>query len=82
MYFIYFQVLVDGPETGVPRQKLRLSQIHLTKFKLNFPFTGPTRLVRQAWKKNDMDKQWAESRWAERLANKKRVSDPIHYYAK
>lgn len=69
-----FQVLVDGPETGVPRQKLRLSQLHLTKFKINFPFTGPTRLVRAAWKKADMDKKWAESVWAQRAANKQRVS--------
>ncbi|XKL69630.1 hypothetical protein PGB90_007399 [Kerria lacca] len=63
-------VLVDGPETGVPRQKLRLSQIHLTKFKINFPFNGPTKLVRKAWKKNELDDKWSKSRWAERFLNK------------
>lgn len=66
--------MVDGPETGVPRQKLRLSQIHLTKFKVSFPFHGPTRVVRKAWKTSQMDDKWAKSRWAERLRNKEIVS--------
>lgn len=65
---------MDGPETGVRRHKLRLSQIHLTKFKINFPYHGPTRVVRAAWKKNEMDEKWAKSRWAERLKNKEIVS--------
>ena len=68
-----FKVLVDGPETKVPRQKLRLNQLHLTKFRINFPFNGPTRVVRQAWKKDEIDAKWAKSRWAERADNKQKV---------
>ncbi|XP_065218192.1 large ribosomal subunit protein eL14 [Planococcus citri] len=63
-------VLVDGPETNVPRQKLRLNQLHLTKFRINFPFNGPTRVVRKAWKTDEIDAKWAKSRWAERASNK------------
>ncbi|XP_060861359.1 large ribosomal subunit protein eL14 [Metopolophium dirhodum] len=65
-------VLVDGPETGVPRSKMRISQIHLTKFKINFPYNGSTRTVRQAWKKADLNKLWVQTRWAEKAANREK----------
>lgn len=67
------QVLVDGPESGVPRSKMRISQIHLTKFKINFPYNGSTRTVRQAWNKADLNKLWIQSRWAEKAANREKV---------
>jgi len=70
--------LVDGPETGVPRSKMRISQIHLTKFKINFPYNGSTRTVRQAWKKADLNKLWVQSRWAEKAANREKV-DILNY---
>jgi len=74
--------LVDGPETGVPRSKMRISQIHLTKFKINFPYNGSTRTVRQAWIKADLNKLWVQSRWAEKAANREKVKvfNYITYY--
>lgn len=74
----FVQVVVDGPETSVPRQKLRLSQFHLTKFKINFPFNGSTKTVREAWKKAEMDEKWVKSRWAEKAANRQRVRNIQH----
>jgi len=68
------QVLVDGPESGVPRSKMRISQIHLTKFKINFPYNGSTKSIRQAWINADLDKLWIKSRWAEKAANREKVS--------
>ncbi|XP_050431942.1 60S ribosomal protein L14 [Adelges cooleyi] len=65
-------VLVDGPESGVPRSKMRISQIHLTKFKVSFPYNGSTRTIRQAWVKADLNKLWIQSRWAEKAANREK----------
>jgi len=53
---------------------MRISQIHLTKFKINFPYNGSTRTVRQAWKKADLNKLWVQSRWAEKAANREKVN--------
>jgi len=53
---------------------MRISQIHLTKFKVNFPYNGSTRTVRQAWVKADLNKLWIQSRWAEKAANREKVS--------
>nr|CAH7747759.1 unnamed protein product [Callosobruchus chinensis] len=69
------RVLVDGPASGVPRGQLRLNQLHLTKFRLKFPFTAPTRVVRKVWTDSEVDKKWADSVWAKKVAAKqKRLS--------
>jgi Ribosomal protein L14. len=64
---------VDGPETGVPRGQMRLNQLHLTKFKINFPFTDRTKAVRQAWIKNKINEKWAAGIWAQKIASKRKV---------
>ncbi|EDX09733.1 GD14108 [Drosophila simulans] len=48
------RVLVDGPLTGVPRQEYRLNNLHLTKYRIKFPYTAPTRIVRKAWTESDL----------------------------
>lgn len=68
------QVLIDGPCTGVPRQALRINQLHLTKFNIKFPYLASTRVVRKAWADGKVDEKWAESMWAKKLAAKKAVS--------
>lgn len=68
------KVLIDGPTSNVPRQAIRLNQLHLTKFRIKFPFTGATRVVRKAWTAGKIDEQWAESVWAKKLAAKEKVS--------
>ncbi|KAF6200634.1 hypothetical protein GE061_005077 [Apolygus lucorum] len=69
------RALVDGPETGVPRQGIRLNQIHLTKFRLRFPYTGSTRVVRKAWKEAKLDEKWAASKWAGKMEAKKKRAE-------
>lgn len=76
---VFFKVLVDGPETQVPRGSLRLNQLHLTKFKISFPHTASTRVVRAAWKKAEINKKWSESMWSKKVEDKKIVSI-INYY--
>ncbi|KAF2899870.1 hypothetical protein ILUMI_06318 [Ignelater luminosus] len=69
------RVLVDGPETGVCRGPVRLNQLHLTKFRIKFPYTASTRVVRKAWKDNKVDEKWSNSIWAKKLdAKKKRAT--------
>ncbi|XP_014281972.1 large ribosomal subunit protein eL14 [Halyomorpha halys] len=65
------RALVDGPESGVPRCGIRLNQLHLTKFRIRFPFTASTRVVRKAWKDSNLDAKWKESVWAKKLEAKK-----------
>lgn len=70
----YIQVLVDGPTSSVPRSEIRLNQLHLTKFRIRFPFTAPTRVVRKVWEEAGIDQKWKESVWAHKLANKEKVN--------
>uniref|UniRef100_A0A0K8VV65 Large ribosomal subunit protein eL14 n=1 Tax=Bactrocera latifrons TaxID=174628 RepID=A0A0K8VV65_BACLA len=74
------RVLVDGPLTGVPRQEYRLNNLHLTKYRIKFPFTAPTRIVRKAWKDSDMKAQWKASPWSSRSQNICKVNFKINSY--
>ncbi|CAG5025516.1 unnamed protein product [Parnassius apollo] len=73
------RALVDGPGSGVPRQQIRLNQLHLTKFRLKFPFTAPTRVVRKAWTDEKLNEKWAESQWAKKLENKEKRAQMTDY---
>ncbi|XP_060520049.1 large ribosomal subunit protein eL14 [Cylas formicarius] len=66
------RVLVDGPETNVPRGQIRLSQLHLTKFRIKFPFAASTRVVRKAWKEGNIQEKWENSVWAKKVAAKEK----------
>lgn len=66
-------MLVDGPQTGVPRQAYRLKNLQLTKFRLNFPFHAPTRVVRKAWDAYNLKQKWEESAWSQKAKNVKKV---------
>ncbi|XP_046390723.1 60S ribosomal protein L14 [Ischnura elegans] len=69
------RALVDGPCTGVPRTSVRFNELHLTKFRIKFPFCAATRVVRKAWTDAKIDEKWAESSWARKIeARKKRLS--------
>lgn len=68
-----FQVLIDGPASKIPRQQMRLSDLHLTKFRLKFPFTGSTRVVRKAWQAGKIDEEWQKTMWARKVEAKKKV---------
>lgn len=66
-------MLVDGPCTNVSRQAYRLNNLHLTKFRLKFPYHAPTRIVRKQWVENELDKKWSESAWCQKAKNVKKV---------
>jgi len=71
--FPYTQVLVDGPSSGVPRGEMRLNELHLTKFRLRFPFSGSTRVVRKVWNSANINELWKETMWAKKVEAKKKV---------
>ncbi|XP_053606612.1 large ribosomal subunit protein eL14 [Plodia interpunctella] len=73
------RALVDGPGSGVSRQQIRLNQLHLTKFRLKFPFTAPTRIVRKAWTEAKLNEKWTESQWSQKLANKEKRAQMTDY---
>ncbi|XP_066256316.1 large ribosomal subunit protein eL14 [Euwallacea similis] len=66
------RVLVDGPETNVPRSQIRLNQLHLTKFRITHPFCASTRVVRKAWKSEKVLENWENSVWAKKVAAKQK----------
>ncbi|CAB0041236.1 unnamed protein product [Trichogramma brassicae] len=66
------RVLVDGPAAKIPRGQMSLSNLHLTKFRLKFPFTGSTRVVRKAWEAGKIERKWKETVWAQKVAAKEK----------
>ncbi|KAG7209576.1 hypothetical protein KM043_015653 [Ampulex compressa] len=66
------KVLVDGPATGVARAEMRLNELHLTKFRLRFPYTSSTRTVRNAWEAADVNALWKDTMWAKKVEAKKK----------
>ncbi|XP_076280926.1 ribosomal protein L14 isoform X2 [Lasioglossum baleicum] len=66
------RVLVDGPASNVPRTGMRLNQLHLTKFRIRFPYTGSTRVVRKAWETANINELWKQTMWARKVEAKKK----------
>jgi large subunit ribosomal protein L14e len=52
---------------------MRLSDLHLTKFRIKFPFTGSTRVVHKAWIASNIDEEWKKTMWARKVEAKKKV---------
>ncbi|CAH1113101.1 unnamed protein product, partial [Psylliodes chrysocephalus] len=69
------RVLVDGPNSNVPRGQLRLNELHLTKFRIKFPFAASTRVVRKAWTDANIDEKWAQSVWAQKVVSKEKRAE-------
>ncbi|XP_017765340.1 PREDICTED: 60S ribosomal protein L14-like [Eufriesea mexicana] len=66
------RVLVDGPASNVPRCEMRLNELHLTKFRIRFPYTGSTRVVRKAWETANINNLWKQTMWAGKVEAKKK----------
>merc|ERR1712076_22027 len=64
------RVLLDGPESGVPRQEYRIKNLHLTDLKIPVAFSARTRVVRKAWKEGDINAKWSASSWCKRTERK------------
>lgn len=73
-FYLCLQVLVDGPASNVPRCEMRLNELHLTKFRIRFPYTGSTRVVRKAWEAANINDLWKKTMWAGKVEAKKKVS--------
>ncbi|XP_076749732.1 ribosomal protein L14 isoform X2 [Xylocopa sonorina] len=66
------RVLVDGPASNVPRCEMRLNELHLTKFRIRFPYTGSTHVVRKAWEAANINDLWKQTMWARKVEAKKK----------
>lgn len=61
---------------------MRLNELHLTKFRIRFPYSGSTRVVRKAWNTAKINEQWKQTMWAKKIEAKKKVlKNFIIYYA-
>ena len=69
------RALVDGPCSKVARQPIRFKRLRLTKHKLNFVHSAPTRVVKREWEKNEITKKWKEGFQFKQLVADKRRKD-------
>ena len=69
------RLLIDGPCSDVPRHVINIKHIHLTKFRVFFPYTARTRTVRKALEAANINEKWADTNWAKKIELKaKRAS--------
>lgn len=62
------QALIDGPETGVPRQQIAYRKVVLTPYVLKkLPRAARSGALSKVWKASGVEEKWAQSAW-----NKKR----------
>jgi len=52
---------------------MSFKQMHLTQFVIKFPHGARSGAVRKAWEKAEVDKQWAETTWAKKIAAREQV---------
>jgi len=52
---------------------MTFKQLHLTQFVIKFPHGARSGCVRKAWEKAEVDKQWAETTWAKKIAAREQV---------
>ena len=69
------RALVDGPCSKVTRQPIRFKRLRLTKHKLNFDHSAPTRVVKKEWEKNEITAKWKEGFQCKKLVADKRRKD-------
>mmetsp|Transcript_59904 Transcript_59904/g.71989 ORF Transcript_59904/g.71989 Transcript_59904/m.71989 type:complete len:135 (+) Transcript_59904:193-597(+) len=64
--------VIEGPAevTGVERQMIPYSRIHLTDFKVDLYRNAKTKDIKKAWKEGDILAKWEKSSWAKKLASK------------
>jgi len=65
------RALIDGPCTNVTRQSYLLKRLHLTRFRLKFPHSCKSKVIRKVWVKNDVSGKWSQTKWAKRLERRK-----------
>ncbi|CEP60894.1 60S ribosomal protein eL14 LALA0_S02e02102g [Lachancea lanzarotensis] len=66
------RVLIDGPETGVPRQSANLGHVVLTPLTFALPRGSRTAIVAKKWASAGVAEKWAASSWAKKIAQRER----------
>lgn len=61
------RALVDGPETGLPRQTINFKSLTLTPFKVKIQHGCRTGLVKKAFKEANVMQQWQQTLWYKKL---------------
>ncbi|AET38173.1 60S ribosomal protein eL14 Ecym_2443 [Eremothecium cymbalariae DBVPG len=68
------RVLIDGPETGVPRQAFSLGHVVLTPLTFDLPRGSRTSTVSKKWIASNVTEKWTSSSWAKKIAQLERRS--------
>ncbi|EDO16839.1 hypothetical protein Kpol_1056p40 [Vanderwaltozyma polyspora DSM 70294] len=66
------KVLIDGPETGVPRQAINLGQVVLTPLTFALPRGSRTSTVSKKWLAAGVTEKWNATSWAKKIAQRER----------
>ncbi|AMD18906.1 HBR005Cp [Eremothecium sinecaudum] len=66
------RALIDGPETGVPRQAIDLGHVVLTPLAYALPRGARTSTVSKKWIASGVSQKWASSSWAKKIAQRER----------
>lgn len=56
---------------------MRLNELHLTKFRLRFPFSGATSVVRKVWEAANINELWKQTMWSRKVEAKKKVPNNL-----
>lgn len=66
--------MIDGPETGVPRQAIGLGDVVLTQLTFSLTRGARTGVVSKKWTAAGVSEKWAKSSWAKKIAQRERRS--------
>ena len=69
------RALVDGPCSGIARKAMPFKKLHLTKYVIKVPHSARTGIIKKAWEKAEINKQWEESTWAKKLVAREKRAD-------
>ncbi|SCV00217.1 LAMI_0G03642g1_1 [Lachancea mirantina] len=64
------RALIDGPESGVPRQAVNLGHVVLTPLTFSLPRGSKTGVVSKKWVAAGVNDKWAASSWAKKIAQR------------
>ncbi|XP_011433871.1 60S ribosomal protein L14-like [Crassostrea angulata] len=66
------RALVDGPCSGVSRKQMNFKALELTSIVMKIPRGLRPGNLRKAWEKQEVQKKWDSTTWAQKIANKKK----------
>ncbi|WP_411017611.1 60S ribosomal protein L14, partial [Salmonella sp. s51090] len=69
------RALVDGPCSGVKRQAISFKLLRLADIVIRIPHSARSGTVRKAWEKEEVQKKWEATVWAQKIAAKKRRTE-------